>query len=83
MGSVILGISMSLDGFVAGPNIRVGLPIGEEGERLRNWLGGGGAGAAAAVYHEVANEVSASTGASVMELHHPRPPEEVPTRSLD
>ncbi len=33
-----LDISMSLDGFIAGPNQTVEQPLGEGGERLHEWL---------------------------------------------
>lgn len=38
MGKVILDITMSLDGFVAGPDDGPELPLGEGGERLHEWL---------------------------------------------
>jgi dihydrofolate reductase len=38
MPKVIAEISMSLDGFIAGPNDRVGQGLGEGGERLHEWL---------------------------------------------
>lgn len=37
MGSVIIDVSMSIDGFVAGPNDSDGAPLGENGERLHEW----------------------------------------------
>jgi len=37
MGKVIANLSMSLDGFVAGPNDGLELGLGEGGERLFNW----------------------------------------------
>jgi len=37
MGRLILDISMSLDGFVAGPNQTPDQPLGEGGERLHEW----------------------------------------------
>ena len=40
MGNVV-HMSMSLDGFVAGPNVRVEHPMGEGGERLHEWMFGG------------------------------------------
>jgi dihydrofolate reductase len=40
MGKVILDITMSLDGFVAGPNISSKLPLGEGGLRLHDWIFG-------------------------------------------
>ena len=42
MGKVTMGLSMSLDGFIAGPNDgRPRLPLGEGGERLFAWYSGG------------------------------------------
>lgn len=40
MRKVILDITMSLDGFVAGPNISPSLPMGENGIRLHDWIFG-------------------------------------------
>jgi dihydrofolate reductase len=40
MGKVVLDISMSLDGFVAGPNPSLEEPLGEGGERLHEWVVG-------------------------------------------
>jgi dihydrofolate reductase len=40
MRKVILDITMSLDGFIAGPNINPSQPMGENGERLHDWLFG-------------------------------------------
>jgi dihydrofolate reductase len=37
MARLTLGISMSLDGFVAGPNQTLEQPLGEGGERLHEW----------------------------------------------
>jgi dihydrofolate reductase len=41
MGKVAMGLSMSLDGFIAGPNDSPELPLGENGERLFAWYSGG------------------------------------------
>lgn len=38
MGKVILDISMSLDGFITGPNDNHEQPLGEGGERLHEWI---------------------------------------------
>jgi dihydrofolate reductase len=38
MGKVYADISMSLDGFVAGPNQTLEEPLGEGGERLHEWV---------------------------------------------
>jgi dihydrofolate reductase len=37
MGKVVLGLTMSLDGFVAGPNDSPDNPLGDGGGRLFNW----------------------------------------------
>jgi dihydrofolate reductase len=41
MGKIATGLSMSLDGFIAGPNDGPGSPLGEGGERLFAWYSGG------------------------------------------
>ena len=41
MGKVSTGLSMSLDGFIAGPNDSPERPLGEGGERLFAWYSGG------------------------------------------
>src|SRR3712207_5735028 len=41
MGKVAMGLSMSLDGFIAGPNDGPERPLGEEGERLFAWYSSG------------------------------------------
>jgi hypothetical protein len=38
MGRVVLEISMSLDGFITGPNESVDQPLGRGGERLHDWI---------------------------------------------
>jgi len=38
MGKVIFDISMSLDGFITGPNDNHEQPLGEGGERLHEWV---------------------------------------------
>jgi dihydrofolate reductase len=40
MGKLVLDISMSLDGFITGPNVDRSKPMGEGGERLHEWLFG-------------------------------------------
>src|SRR5262245_11068829 len=37
MGRVVYDISMSLDGFVAGANVRLEAGLGDDGERLHDW----------------------------------------------
>jgi dihydrofolate reductase len=41
MGKVATGLSMSLDGFIAGPNDDPEAPLGDGGERLLAWYSGG------------------------------------------
>nr|MDQ3643445.1 deaminase [Actinomycetota bacterium] len=41
MGKVTMGLSMSLDGFIAGSNDGPGSPLGDGGERLFAWYSGG------------------------------------------
>jgi dihydrofolate reductase len=38
MGKVLLAFSMSLDGFIAGPEVGVDHPMGKGGERLHDWM---------------------------------------------
>lgn len=38
MGKVVLDITMSLDGFIAGKNINPEQPLGEGGDRLHDWF---------------------------------------------
>ena len=38
MSMVVLDVSMSLDGFTAGPNIGEANPMGEGGDRLHEWM---------------------------------------------
>lgn len=38
MGKVTSNISMSLDGFITGPNVGVGNGLGDGGERLHDWM---------------------------------------------
>jgi dihydrofolate reductase len=60
MAKVVLDVSVSLDGFTAGPNVRQAEPVGDGGERLHEWMAAGGVDAAV---HE---EVDASVGATVI-----------------
>lgn len=39
MGTVAVGMSMSLDGFVTGPHDSRKNPLGEGGEILHDWIG--------------------------------------------
>jgi hypothetical protein len=42
MGRPVLYMSMSLDGFIAGPRDTKDNPFGTKGHRLHEWLGDGG-----------------------------------------
>ena len=62
MGRVTSHISMSLDGFITGPNVRVGNGLGDGGERLHDWQFDAKTKADAAIR----DEIYASTGAVVI-----------------
>jgi dihydrofolate reductase len=74
MGKVVLDISTSLDGFVAGPHPSLEHPLGEGGERLHEWAVGlaawrephGLSGGETNASSEVVSEGLARTGAVVM-----------------
>lgn len=38
MSKVYSAISISLDGFITGPNVRIGNGLGDNGERLHDWM---------------------------------------------
>lgn len=73
-GKVVVDISMSLDGFIAGPNPSLEQPLGAGGERLHEWVFGlesfrgrhGESGGTRDADDEVVAESLASTGAVVM-----------------
>ena len=53
MSSTVLYMSMSLDGMIAGPNVRMDNGLGDDGERLHEWpFPGNEAGPARVVYDE-------------------------------
>jgi len=58
MGKVVADQSVSLDGFSAGTNVRVGNPLGDRGERLHAWYPEGG--------DQVRDELFGAAGAMVM-----------------
>ena len=73
MGKVIAGITVSLDGFVTGPNDRLGAGLGDGGERLHYWVFGGAwtyddenRGSASAVDQEYLDSVFSSGGAWIV-----------------
>ena len=62
MTRVVFDISMSLDGFITGPNAGIGNPLGDDDGRLHDWMFAAKADADAAVLEEV----YATAGAIVM-----------------
>jgi dihydrofolate reductase len=74
MGGVVCNISMSLDGFIAGPNQTLEQPLGEGGEGLHQWAFAaaswrqrhGLSGGEANLDSEVVEETLRNTGATVM-----------------
>jgi dihydrofolate reductase len=74
MGRATLDISMSLDGYIAGPNQTVEQPLGDGGERLHEWVYGlsawrephGLSGGETNRDSEVVEEALATLGATVM-----------------
>jgi dihydrofolate reductase len=63
MGRIYAEMSMSLDGFIAGPNVRVGNGMGDGGERLHDWMFAGRPEAEATASEQ---ERLAGTGAYLM-----------------
>jgi dihydrofolate reductase len=61
MGKVTANMSMSLDGFIAGPNVSVKNPLGDGGERLHEWMF-----PPKANHQEVAAEMFKNVGAVIM-----------------
>jgi hypothetical protein len=64
MSKVVLDVSMSLDGFTAGPNVRDDEPMGDGGERLHAWMAGNGTDSEIDV--AVRREVDTTVGAAVI-----------------
>jgi dihydrofolate reductase len=62
VSKVVCDISMSLDGCITGPNVRVGNGLGDGGERLHNWMFDAKTDADA----KIVDEKNAATGAVVM-----------------
>lgn len=63
MGMIYADMSMSLDGFIAGPNVTVGNGMGDGGDGLHDWMFAGKSEEEAATYEK---EKFASTGAVLM-----------------
>lgn len=62
MGKLVLAFTMSLDGFIAGPDVSVDQPMGRGGERLHDWM----FKSTSDVDAEMARELSARPGAVVL-----------------
>jgi dihydrofolate reductase len=77
MSRLIVDISVSLDGFVAGPNQTLEDPLGENGEMLHDWVvatkqfagAHGGEGGETGVDNDIGAEHLAGKGASIMGRH--------------
>jgi dihydrofolate reductase len=74
MGKLTFDISMSLDGFIAGPNQTIEEPLGERGEELHEWVlatatwreSHGRAGGESNVDSDVVGETIAAAGATIV-----------------
>jgi len=64
MSKVVLDVSMSLDGFMTGPNVREAEPMGDGGERLHEWMRADGE-----IDLDAQRQVHASVGATVIGRH--------------
>jgi dihydrofolate reductase len=64
MSKLVWDVSVSLDGFTAGPDVREGQPFGVGGEGLHEWMFGQGADGGVDV--GVRREVDATVGAAVI-----------------
>ncbi|MFC6885960.1 MULTISPECIES: dihydrofolate reductase family protein [Actinomadura] len=67
MGKVLLDVSMSLDGCVAGPDVGEDAPMGTGGERLHDWMFNGPSRSPASdVDAQMVRALNASAGAVMM-----------------
>jgi dihydrofolate reductase len=62
VSKVIAEISMSLDGFITGPNVHAGNGLGDGGERLHDWM----FDAKTEMDAQIVDEIYGSTGAVVL-----------------
>ena len=63
MGKITANLSMSLDGFITGPNVSINNPMGDDGERLHDWMFSGKTESEAVEFQEL---VFKTIGALVM-----------------
>lgn len=68
MSKIVLDVSVSLDGFTAGPNVRPAEPMGDGGESLHGWMSGEQSADESAneVDRAVRDEVDAAVGAVII-----------------
>lgn len=66
MSNVFAQITMSLDGFSAGPNVSPANPLGDNGALLHNWLFGDKQTEPTEIDRQVAREISSNTGAFIV-----------------
>lgn len=64
MSRIILDVTMSLDGYAAGPNVRPEEPMGDRGELLHSWMGSSGAGSD--IDAKIMDNLNASVGATII-----------------
>jgi dihydrofolate reductase len=77
MTRLVVDISVSLDGYVAGPNQTLEDPLGENGEMLHDWVVGtkqfkdmhGGEGGETGIDNDIGAEHLAGMGATIMGRH--------------
>lgn len=66
VSTVFLEITTSLDGFVAGPNVAHGNPLGDNGERLHRWMFGDDAHPLSDADRKMSARLFAGAGAVIM-----------------
>ena len=64
MSRIILDVSMSLDGYAAGPNVRPAEPMGDRGELLHAWMGAEGPGSE--IDAQMQDELNTTIGATII-----------------
>ena len=64
MSRIILSVSISLDGYAAGPRVRPEEPMGDRGELLHAWMDGTGPGAD--IDARMMDAINAAAGATIV-----------------
>lgn len=67
MSRIIWDVSVSLDGFTSGPNVRADAPMGDGGEALHRWMEG--SGPAEEADRSMVARVNSDLGASIVGRH--------------